>query len=84
MALGESSYRSGAAIRIKVTLIAASPAMEPKTPPMPLSARQKVDRTQSKPIQPRPLVATRSAATAQFCALTTPEVDLPPIVATPA
>ena len=72
-----------AAMPIMVSLITSSPAMEPKTPPRPLPLRQKIELTQSKPIEPLALVATMSEAPAKFDAPTPPVRDLPPIEAAP-
>jgi protein TonB len=69
---------------IMVSLITAPPAMEPTTPPRPLPVQRKVERTQPKPIQALPLVATTPEAPAPFEAPATPVPELPPIEAAPA
>jgi periplasmic protein TonB len=57
--------------------------MEPATPPRPLPVRRKVERTQPKPIQALPLVATASEIPAPFEAPATTVTELPPIEAVP-
>lgn len=71
------------AMPIMVSLITPAPATQPETPPRPRPLRQKVEHTQSKPAEPLPLVATATAAPAQFDAPAPPVRDLPPIEAAP-
>lgn len=71
------------AMPIMVSLITSAPATEAKTPPRPLPVRPSIEPTQSTPIEPLPLVATTSEASAQFVAPTQPVRDLPRIDAAP-
>ncbi len=71
------------AMPIMVSLITSARATEPKLAPRPLPVRARVEPTQSKPIEPLPLVATRSESPAQFVAPTPTVRDLPPIDAPP-
>ena len=68
-----------ATMPIMVSLIAFAPATEHKAAPKPLPVHPKVESSHPKPVEPPPLVATASIASAQFAAPTQSVPDLPPI-----